>query len=100
MKTLFFFEYVKKSKTDFDFFPDNLPYLFFNLLSEKEERSNLEIRFNFGRVLYLNELSYHTQIGRIWKSKHNFLKWDQSGYGSFIHLDLTVKFMVIFWWFW
>ena len=56
---------------------------------------------NFGEVLYLNVLSYHTQIGRIWKSKNNFLKWDQSGYGDFIRLDFTVfqrlvNFMVIF----
>ena len=67
----------------------------------KKRSSNLKMSINFGRVLYLKELSYHTQIGRIWKSKTNSLKWDQSGYCSFIRLDFTVfqrwvNFMVIF----
>ena len=81
------------------------PYLFFDLLSEKKKSSSPEISINFEGVLYLNKLSYHTQIGRIWKSKSNSLKWDQSGYGSFIRLDFTVfqrwvNFLVIFLWFW
>ena len=75
--------------------------MLFNLLSEKKKSSNLEISINFRGVLCLNELSYIAQIGRIWKSKHNSLKWDQSGYSSFIRLDFTVfqrwlNFMVIF----
>ena len=36
----------------------------FDLLSEKKS-SNLKISIYFGRALYLNELSYHTLIGRI-----------------------------------
>ena len=83
----------------------SLPFLFFNLQSKKRKSFNLKISINFGRKLYLNKLSYHTQIGRIWKSKNNSLKWDQSGYGSFIGLDFIVfqrwvNFMVIFQWFW
>ena len=73
----------------------------------KKRSSNLKMSINFGRLLYLKELSlsYHTQIGHIWKSKTNSLKWDQSGYGSFIRLDFTVfqrwvNFLVIFLWFW
>ena len=62
----------------------NLPYLFFNLLSEQKRSSNLKMSINFGRVLCLKELSFYTQIGRIWKSETNFLKWDQSGYCSLI----------------
>ena len=49
-------------------------YLIFNSLYEKKKSSNLEISINFGAVLYLNELTYHTQIGRIWKRKNNFFK--------------------------
>ena len=56
----------------------------------KKRSSNLKMSINFGKVLYLNELSYHTLIGCMWKSKINSLKWDQSGYGSFIRLDFTV----------
>ena len=59
----------------------------------KKRSSNLKMSINFGRVLYLKELSYHTQIGRIWKSKTNSLKWDQSGYCSFIRLDFSVSKM-------
>ena len=43
----------------------SLPFLFFNLQSKKRKSFNLKISINFGRKLYLNELSYHTQIGRI-----------------------------------
>ena len=83
----------------------NTRYLFFNLLYGEKRSSNLKMSINFGRLLYLKELSYHTQIGRIWKSKTNSLIWDQSGYGSFIRLDFTVfqrwvNFLVIFLWFW
>ena len=49
-------------------------YLIFNSLYEKKKSSNLEISINFGALLYLNELTYHTQIGRIWKRKNNLFK--------------------------
>ena len=38
-------------------------FLIFNL--KKKESFNLKLSINLGKVLYLNELSYHTQIGRI-----------------------------------
>ena len=80
-------------------------FQFFNLQSKKRKSFNLKININFERKLYLNKLSYHTQIGRIWKSKNNSFKRDQSGYGSVIGLHFIVfqrwvNVMEIFQWFW